>query len=474
MAARERYRIALATLLLFTVAAGDFWRNLIGWGGWGALSIALLVACIVELAHDRPAVRRLPLPLLGFLAFAALSLLWARYRLAPDAFPPSLAASPAGVLLARAAPLAGVLASAAMTTGAAFLALCLPARRLVAVVSAALTWVLALSIVFELVVALVIRHRIFALFPAFDTHAAHIPRSYYWSRDVLFTGGRIQGIVGNSNLLAMIALLALVVLAVQAAARTIGRAHAVAGIALALACLALTRSATVIACAVAVVLVLAVVLLVRRTTGAARAATTWGALAALALVVVAVIAFRAPLLAALGKSADLTYRVRIWGDVTALAAQHPVLGWGWVSYWIPWVTPFDHLAVIGGVTYLQAHDAWLDVWFQLGAVGLAIFVAFVLSTLVRAWWTATDRPQSAPGPGDRYGVLSLLPILLLTALVVQSLAESRLLVELGWTLLAATAIALKRARSGALDPRRRPARDDRDGRAALRSRRARA
>ena len=41
-----------------------------------------------------------------------------------------------------------------------------------------------------------------------------------------------------------------------------------------------------------------------------------------------------------------------------------------------------------------------------------------------------DRPPAAAS------ALALLPILLLTALIVQSLAESRLLVEYGWLLLA--------------------------------------
>ena len=85
-----------------------------------------------------------------------------------------------------------------------------------------------------------------------------------------------------------------------------------------------------------------------------------------------------------------------------------------------------------GVTYLQAHNAWLDVTLQLGVIGLVIFAAFVAGTFLRVWLTAID-PSSAP-------TRALLPLALLVALLVQSLAESRLLVELGWALLVALSL----------------------------------
>ena len=75
------------------------------------------------------------------------------------------------------------------------------------------------------------------------------------------------------------------------------------------------------------------------------------------------------LLGLFGKSDDLTGRLDIWNAVIGLAAQRPWFGWGWVGYWPPWVEPFDGLAVRNGVEYLQAHNAWLDVWLQLGIVG---------------------------------------------------------------------------------------------------------
>ena len=55
------------------------------------------------------------------------------------------------------------------------------------------------------------------------------------------------------------------------------------------------------------------------------------------------------LLTLLGKSEDLTGRLDIWNAVIGLALERPWFGWGWVGYWQPWVEPFDGLAVRNGV-----------------------------------------------------------------------------------------------------------------------------
>ena len=92
--------------------------------------------------------------------------------------------------------------------------------------------------------------------------------------------------------------------------------------------------------------------------------------------------------------------------------------------------PFDDLVVIKGVTYLQAHNAWLDVFLQLGIIGLIVVGAFVLTTIVRTWVYALDGPRAD----------AIVPLALLVAVLVQGLAESRLLIEIGWALLVLVSI----------------------------------
>ena len=38
---REVYQRYLATLGFFTMTAGDLWRNLLSWWGWGAICLVL-------------------------------------------------------------------------------------------------------------------------------------------------------------------------------------------------------------------------------------------------------------------------------------------------------------------------------------------------------------------------------------------------------------------------------------------------
>jgi exopolysaccharide production protein ExoQ len=382
------YRLFLATFGFFTLAAGDFWRYLFTWWGWGAIVLVFVVLSVVELVRSRLEVRRLPLLLLATLALMALSIAWSAYRLE----------SVMGVVLTLVA-----------TTYAVFLATCFTWAELVDALTRAMRAALGLSL---------------------DSDLDKIPAAFYWSRDLLFEGGRIQGIVGNANILAMIALLALI----AGVARVIARRGSMLGFVVwtvvALAVLALTRSTTVLVAAAAVAVVVLVAWFARRGSGVRRVSTAVGLIVGTGAVAALAIVFRAPLLALVGRSSDLTNRLDIWAAVTDLAVQRPVAGWGWISYWAPWVAPFDDLAVIKGVTYLQAHNAWLDVFLQLGILGLIVIGLLVLTTLLRSWVYAMDGPRET----------ALLPFALLVVLLVHSLAESRLLIEIGWALLVIVSI----------------------------------
>jgi O-antigen ligase len=402
------YRLFLATFGFFTLAAGDAWRYLLSWWGWGAIVVVFVTLAIIELARSRVDVRRLPLMLVATLALMALSILWSAY--------------PAASLL-------GVLATLATTVYAVFLATCFTWAELVDALAWALRIVLVLSLVFEFVVAVFVRAPVTPLWVDYSD-LEKIPQAYYWSRDLLFDGGRIQGIVGNANILAMAALLSVIVEIARVAGGRASRLGAAVSLLIGVAVLALTRSSTVLVAAAIVTFVVLGAWFARRGSGARRVATTIALPALLLGAAAAAIVFRAPLLALLGRSSDLTNRVDIWQTVAETAAERPVFGWGWVSYWAPWVEPYDDLVVIRGVTYLQAHNAWLDIYLQLGILGLIVVGLFVLTTLARTWAHALDGPRDS----------ALVPIALLVAVLVQGLAESRLLIEIGWAVLVLVSI----------------------------------
>jgi O-antigen ligase len=413
----EREAYWFAATVLFIVFAGDGVSNLLSYVGWGVLCGLAGAWGVTITVRARPSLRRTPLSLWIFLAWCLVSLAWSHWRVPTIA---SLAVQVLCVLMAF------VIAST------------LTWRRILDATSLALRWVLAGSLILELVVAVVIRHPVAPVWT--DYGNAKIPEAFYFCRAELFTGGQIQGLPGNSNLLAMVALLSAVALGVQLAERRLHRPRAIAWLVIAVLVFALTRSSTVLAAAVVVALVLLAALAMRRVPTERRTPRYLIGLAGAVVLALVVFAARTPLLHLLGKSSDLTGRGLIWARVWGLVEQHPVIGWGWIGYWWPAVSPLNHLVVRKGVVYLQAHDAYLDVWMQLGVVGLIVFVLYVGGTIGRAWASAT---RFSYGPDLRlrpFAPVSLFALLVVTALVVQSFTESRLLYEGNWILFAVLAI----------------------------------
>ena len=410
-----------ACFIFFSIFAGQLYRNLLGYWGFGIVAFLIFASSAVALLVTRPAInwRRTPKSLLAFLLFATLSIAWSAY--------------PGGSAL-------GVTTQWMSAVVGAALALTLSWQEFVRTFGVALRWLLGLSLLFELWVAVAVGH---PLLPNFMDITGPIPKAFYWSRDLLLHGGPIEGLVANRNLLGFAALLALIVFSVQLAAQTVRRSWGITWLVVAAAVMLLTRSSTVIVALVVVVLVALFTLLIRRQPVARRARVYWGGIGVAALIAVGVWLARGPLLALLGKSEDFTGRFDIWATVGHMASERPVAGWGWIGYWQPWVSPFDHLIEIKGVLYLQAHNAWLDVAMQVGTIGLIVFAAWVLSTLARSWFMAVDQPHRGLSPAP-YAVTTLLPILLVTALLVQSFAESRLLVEGNFILLVALSFITKR------------------------------
>jgi exopolysaccharide production protein ExoQ len=424
----------IGALALFIAFAGDGIRNLVTIWGFGAVSILVALACLVMIVRLKPRLdtSRLPKALIGYLAFAVLSSVW-------SAYPQASLLTLTGTLLTS---IVGV-----------YLALVLTWSEFVRVLAIALKWVLGLSILFELWVALVVRAPVLPLFVDFGGEKP--PLLAMWSRNLLFEGGRIQGILGNSNLLAVIALLGIIVFGLQLAAGSVRRGWGIAWLVLAVVIFGLTRSSTMILAAVAAVVVLGAMLLIRKSSTPRARTGVYVTLAAIgAAGVLFVTVFNGLFLAVMGKSEDLTGRLDIWAKVIGLAQERPWIGWGYSSPWIPWVEPFDGLVIRRGVEQLHAHNAWLDVWLQLGVIGVVLFASLILSMSWRTWFAAVDRPRFDLRDDRPYTVLSMLPVLIVVVLVVQSVAESRILIESGWVLV--VALALKTKQYPVMDAARQP------------------
>jgi O-antigen ligase len=397
--------------VLFIALATTFWFNLLG-----AVGLVILV-CVTTLVSAglwvalRPVIawRQLPWLPLAYVAWAAASVIWSTWR--------------------DATVLTWVLLAATTVQGL-FIASVLTWRELVRAIASALKWVMALSILFELWVSLIVQHPIL---PNFLLWNGDIVTELDWSRNNLFDGGRIQGIVGNAHLLAIAALLAIIVFAIRIASGAPRKALLYGWIALSAFLLWRSSSASVWLAVVAVAVVLATTLLMRTTRRPGERTKFYVAYAVVGIGGALAAWFgRDALLGLLGRSDDLTGRAGIWADVWARAIEHPVLGWGFSTPWLPWVPEFDGWIVVNDLTVFHAHDMWLDAFFQLGAIGLGLLILTYVALIWRAWFFAIDRPRWDLTADRPYQALTLLPTLIMTVLLVQGLAESRPLSEWGW------------------------------------------
>jgi len=425
-----RFRVLFASTMFFTLLAPDALRATLSWWGYGAIVsvLALFSIAVLYVERDRWAVRTLPIPLLAFLMLVAASIAWSHY--------------PAMSLLGAATTWATVI-------GAIALAVAIPWPDLLRFLGYALRAILILSLAFELFVAVFIQVPVLPLWHSSAVPSEQLPSLDYWSMSHLFDGGKIQGIVGNSNLLAFVALIGVIVFGVQLADRRVRLLAGWSSMALAVLAIGLTRSATVLAALAALAILVFAVWLVRRAeTRAAVRGAYIGVFAVIAGSLGLVVLLHAPILTLVGKTSTFTGRVHIWEAVGRLASERPLFGWGWVSHWAPWVDPLGTLIAVDGVYQLQAHNAWMDVWMQLGVLGLVVFGALVLVTAVRTWLFATDRRILRAHSDEPYIALTVFPLLVFASLIVQSLSESRILVEGGLLVFALIAVKTKRHELG--------------------------
>lgn len=74
---------------------------------------------------------------------------------------------------------------------------------------------------------------------------------------------------------------------------------------------------------------------------------------------------------AMGRDATLTGRADTWAELVPIAMEHPILGCGFDSYWTPITRDLHKMS--------HAHNSYLEVFNELGALGLVVFALFMLS-----------------------------------------------------------------------------------------------
>lgn len=402
----------LGTFLVLWLFSGQGFRYLLGIRWYVVACVAMAVVCVVFLRVPR----RLPRLLAMFVALAAASTLWSAT--------PGITALSAAVLA-----LTTYLGAAACATWTREGALRVLRRGLLASV--------AIGLLFEVCVA-ASGHPLPAPSAGFQTLAPTAPGTspLMWSDGALLRGGPVQGFVGNRNPMGALGLMA----AVSAFS---GRSwERWSGVVLGVATMVLTRSATVTISAAILLVLASGALIVMHTPKGTREWVSRVVIVTVAALSVMAVKWRDPIFAALDRSPDFTNRSLIWHRVAELAMERPE-GWGWVSQWPVWREPYSGIAAFGGHPVTHAHNAYLDVWFQLGVLGAGIFLVLATRLASRAW-----RCVERTHPGD---IDTLVWMLLGATLLVTALTESRLLIEGYWWLFIVAFITLNPRTPGGRD-----------------------
>jgi exopolysaccharide production protein ExoQ len=189
--------------------------------------------------------------------------------------------------------------------------------------------------------------------------------------------------------------------------------------------LLLARSATSLVVCVAV---LALIPLLRSLRF--RSATVVGlwilAVLVATIVLTVVVSNLEPTLALLGRDRTLTGRTDIWAAVMVSIAERPWLGYGYNAFWQEWSGPSAAVLSAVGWETPHSHNGVLDLWLDLGAVGIAVFI----TGLVVATRASVLRARHADTPADVW------PLVFLAFLILINISESIVLKQhnLFWVL----------------------------------------
>lgn len=142
-------------------------------------------------------------------------------------------------------------------------------------------------------------------------------------------------------------------------------------------------------------------------------------------------------LALLGRESTLTGRTELWSILLREIWRYPLLGYGYHGFW-----PGQHPAVrtvwnaVGWEAW-HAHNGLLDLWLDLGLLGVGIFVWITVQFTRRAVQAFRSSKTSE----------TLWPLLFLSFMLLYNLTESAILLQnsIFWILYVATALALARA-----------------------------
>ena len=388
MAGSARLAHALATVGIALGAAAFFLQRTLGWAGFlAAVVVALALMLLSFLARQEEVAWRalLPVSLLVFLVWATVSLIWSSYQWAT---------------------VGGLAYLLAFTLIGLFVAISRDTIQIVRAFGDVLRVVLAVSLGIEIFSGILI----------------DAPLTFLGVHGNLGTFGPISGIEPSRDQLGLVAIIGAISFATEHRTRSVPRLTSVLSLILAGICIVLTQSPVIAFGSIVVGIAALVIYLVRRVRPERRQVWQFVILGLAIIGAVLLFIARSPVIKLFNASGTLDFRVDLWRQVIGLASVNPLQGWGWVGPWRLSLFPFSVLSASPDRPADSALNAFLDIWLQLGFIGVAIFVGMVGLAFARSWLLA----------GARRSVVFAWPAAALVALIIVSLAESSILSDFGW------------------------------------------
>ncbi len=391
-----RFIRALALCIVGTAFLSHTLTHTIGTAGLSAIMAALLLLSGLSLVDRRGSLQWrgvLPISLLVFLGWSALSIFWSSYQWAT---------------------LGSLIAQLAIAALGIYVALVRDTIQILRTFGDVLRALLAASLALEIFSGLLIDSPIRFLGIAGNLDAL----------------GPLQGLFGSRNQLGLVALLALVTFGTELLTTSVTRARGIGSLVLAGVAIIFSQSPVSVAVLIALGFASLALLGLRRMRPELRRAWQFGFGAAGLVAIGLGYLFRGRILTLLDATNEFDYRVRLWRATGELMQSHPIEGWGWIGEWRADLIPFFAIDSGGGRAHFSALNAFIDVWFQLGAVGLLSLMVLTVLALGRSWILASTQRSRV------YVWLALMLVTLLST----SLAESSLLIDFGWLTLVICAV----------------------------------
>ncbi len=383
-----RFSAVLATTAVGVAALAYPLVRLTGWAGYLAALCGVVALMLVVLLARRNELDRHEIPpisLLVFVAWAGISVLWSEYQWAT---------------------LGGTAYLLAYSFIGVFIAYTRDTIQIVRTWGDVLRVVLGASLAIEVFSGILI-----------DS-----PIPFLNVQGRIAELGPISGVLQTRNQLGLLALVAAVSFATELRTRSVRPLVGVLSLIGAGLCVVLTQSPIIIGTAGLAALGAAVLYGVRRVRPEHRQAWQFVILGVAVAGILTAWFFRGALVRVFNAQGALDYRLHLWQKIVELFPGNSIEGWGWVGRWHPDIAPFIALSASGNRPSQSALNAYLDLLFQLGFIGLVVFVGMLGLAFTRSWLLA----------GRRRSVIYAWPALVLIVLLVVSLAESSVLSEFGW------------------------------------------